>query len=1125
MDHEVIPPRMAREINFTVRSSKKGEMKQGHQYLLVPRTCAPGVYVASALVRYDRDVPCRTHIVNTTDKPIRFHAGALLGKLEPHNGELTVMEDDGQLDRMEWRARNPRGWDFAQKVQESMQGSVLDPQQVKQLHALLYKYQDRFAPNPKSPGTTDRVAHDIETGEAKPIKCAPARASPAQQEIIQKAIDEMLDAKVVQPSRSPWASRVVLVTKKDGTPRFCVDYRQLNLVTVKDSYPLPHQQDVMDNMNTAKYFSTMDLASGFWQIKLTEDARAKSAFASRYGLYEFLVMPFGLTNAPATFQRMMDLVLSGLTWVECMVYLDDIIIYSDTWSEHLVRLEHVLKRLREFKLVAKIEKCKFGRESLPFLGHIISAQGVATDPEKLKSVSEIPAPKDVSELRSFLGLTGYYRRFVPNYSDVAEPLHQLLKKNKKYEWTTECEQAMQKLKSALLSAPVLRRPDFKRPFVIHTDASNVGMGAVLEQKDDEGNSHPVLYWSKTFNSAERNYSVTERECLAVVEAIKQFRHYVYGSPFTVVTDHNALKWLRTAKDLSGRLQRWALRLEEHNYTIEYRKGTENANADALSRLGHSDQQQQHHQALVSAPVTRSRPSQPLEAEEKQDEPLDSRLWEWSLNDTWDIVSLEAQDKKAKAIHRILNTEQGKMPLCVAVWHAKGEDENGRPLEFTAADRKALGDHKLSNFVVREGLIYHVHKPKGQPKIYQLIIPPSLQQDYLHSMHAGKGNNAHLGFNKSYEKMQRSYWWPGMYKDVDYTVRSCTRCQSRKTPRTHAALQPNLLTSHPFECVGVDVLGPLPRSTSGYRYIIVFIDHFTRWVEAFPMRKNDARTCAELLVTEIVCRYGAPTKLLSDRGSPFLASMAKEVYHILSIKKLQTTAYHPQTNGIVERFNSTLVAMLAMYVSMDQKDWDKYIRYCVFAYNTSRHELNQFTPYYLVFGREASLPINVASRVDSDIYLSSGEYAQQIIRRMRVAHNLASKNQRSVASEYKTKALAKPPPEFKAGDLVWLRFYSHKIGLSPKLEHMWRGPFEIVERTAPVTYVVSVPGRTRNLKYVTHVNRLKKFYPPKDGATMEDELPSEEERDRMLLSEIQQQSAVEAETAAADAAERAKRQRG
>jgi hypothetical protein len=514
IEKQTIKPHTAQVVEFRIpeKLHRSGALVKGQDYIFEPtRTNAPGIHVARALVTYDGTEMMKTHIMNTTDKPLVFHSGGVLGKIKPTmRTEIEKLAEDGQLSNAFWMKSN-KDWNFDAELDKAIDATVLTPSQVRELKQLLIKYKDCFAPNPMSPGTTDEVMHDIETGETKPIRQPPARAAPAEQEVIRTTINQMLDAGVIERSQSPWASRIVLVRKKDGSPRFCVDYRQLNAVTVQDSYPIPYQQDLLDNLKDAQYFSSIDLASGYWQVKLTDRAKLKSAFISRYGLYQFLVMPFGLTNAPATFQRLMDLVLAGLNWVECMVYLDDIIIFSRTWEEHLQRVDHVMERLRKFKLKAKLQKCQFGARSINYLGHVISADGIAPDPSKIRTIQTLPNPQNVSELRAFLGFVGYYRRFIDQYAEIAEPLNQLLKKNKPYDWTEECSRAVQTFKERLASAPLLRRPDFHKPFTVVCDASNVGMGAVLEQMDEHGEPQPISYWSKTLNPAQRNYATPERE--------------------------------------------------------------------------------------------------------------------------------------------------------------------------------------------------------------------------------------------------------------------------------------------------------------------------------------------------------------------------------------------------------------------------------------------------------------------------------------------------------------------------------------------------------------------------------------------------------------------------------------
>ncbi|UYV72850.1 hypothetical protein LAZ67_10000987, partial [Cordylochernes scorpioides] len=376
----------------------------------------------------------------------------------------------------------------------------------------------------------NRVKHRIHTGDHPPIKQRPYRVSKREREIMQKEVDTMLERKVIQPSESPWSAPVVLVKKKDGTWRFCVDFRRLNHITKKDVYPLPRIDDVLDHLSSARYYSTMDLKTGYWQVEVDERDREKTAFVTPDGLYEFMVMPFGLCNAPATFERMMDNVLMGLKWNICLCYLDDIVVYSDTFEEHLERLSKVLSCLQQAGLTINPDKCLFGSTKIKILGHVVDKDGIQPDSEKVEAIKKFPVPKSVCDIQSYLGLCSYYRRFIKNFSKIAAPLQILLKKDQKFIWTQEQKDSFESLKKVLMQKPVLGH--FKESAItkLHTDASSYGLGAVLVQIQ-ENQENPIDYASRTLSKAEKNYSTTERECLAVIWAIGKFRPYLYGRPF------------------------------------------------------------------------------------------------------------------------------------------------------------------------------------------------------------------------------------------------------------------------------------------------------------------------------------------------------------------------------------------------------------------------------------------------------------------------------------------------------------------------------------------------------------------------------------------------------------------
>ena len=435
-------------------------------------------------------------------------------------------------------------------------------------------------------GKTTITEHEIPMGDALPQRASQYRQPDTFHQIIGNEVTNMLDQRVIERSTSPWNAPIILVKKPDGSWRFCVDYRKLNSVTKKDCYPIPRIDETLDKLGKASIFTTIDLKSGYWQVKLAEKDKEKTAFSTRSGHYQFTVMPFGLCNAPATFQRLMDLVLNEYRFQFCLVYLDDIIIYSHNFEDHMKHLECVFQQLNKAGLTLNVVKCSFAKGHLKFLGHLITKDGILPLKEKVQAIERCPIPQNVSETRSFLGLANYYRRFVPMFSNIAAPLNKLLSSDKRFEWTADCESAFQTLKDKLKSAPILRRPDYNLPFAIYTDASNIGIGGVLTQTVDN-KEYVIAYCSRTLNRAEQNYSTTERECLAVVYSIKEFRPYIYGTPFTVTTDHQALMWLAKLDNTSPRLARWILALTEHDFKILYRPGKTHQNADALSWLPQS----------------------------------------------------------------------------------------------------------------------------------------------------------------------------------------------------------------------------------------------------------------------------------------------------------------------------------------------------------------------------------------------------------------------------------------------------------------------------------------------------------------------------------------------------------
>lgn len=549
------------------------------------QVCEKLLAVAAGVAQFDNNGVATVKVANLDKNIKHLNKGQYIATYEYLSPTLRFYNKQNQLLQIN-QCQSSSKQPVVSPEFDSVIGTQLSQDERSAIRTLLEEFQDCF--NSKATTVTPLVQHTIDTGDSRPLSQPPHRTSAAENETIDSLLDEMLQQGIVQPSNSPWASPVVLVRKHDGSPRFCVDYRRINAITRKDVYPLPRIDDTLHSLGNAKIFSTLDLTSSYWQIELDANSKAKSAFICRSDLYEFTRMPFGLTNAPATMQRLMDSVLAGLKWQTCLVYLDDIVCFSNSFEQHLVDLHALFSRLRSASLTANLKKCSFARDNISFLGYRVSPQGLHTDPDKIRAVAEFPKPVDVASLRSFLGLAGYYRSFIGKFSSIAAPLNSLLKKDAPWLWLAEHQTAYETLKTALLSAPVLRLPDFQRPFELHTDgACTAGIGVILCQRDlDNNRAYAVAYASRSLSPAERNYGVSEVEALAIVFGIKKFAHYLTATKFTVITDHHSLQFLTNGKsaDLRGRLARWSLFLQQHDFDIVYRPGTKNAGPDALSRF-------------------------------------------------------------------------------------------------------------------------------------------------------------------------------------------------------------------------------------------------------------------------------------------------------------------------------------------------------------------------------------------------------------------------------------------------------------------------------------------------------------------------------------------------------------
>ena len=767
-------------------------------------------------------------------------------------------------------------------------------------------------------------------------------------------------------------------------------------------------------LSGSQFFTTLDLASGYWQVEVEEGDKEKTAFSTREGHFEFNVMPFGLTNAPATFERLMECVLAGLTYEQCLVYLDDIVIFSTTFPQHLERLTTVFQHLRKAGLTLKPEKCHFAQKEIRYLGHIVSSKGVQAVPDKLKAITSYPAQHDIKELRQFLGLSNYYGQFIEHYSDITEPLHKLTRKSGAgYQWSDECDNAFRVLKQRLTTPPILAYPNFAYPFILATDASGTALGGILSQTIN-GSEQVMAYWSRQMNKAERRYSTIEREALAVVAAVKEFYPYLYGRSFTLLTNHNPLTSLQGLKDTGGRLTRWLLYLQQFDMKVLYRPERCNGNADTMSR----------------------RP-----------------------DDSADQVAV------VNEITCLSNTDMVRQEQANDVYIA----EIMQKLQTNGSNRKQ------GEYLLKEGLLMRQQGGSGGSRT-QLVVPVTLRQMVLEELHDKSG---HLGIHKTLEKVKERFFWEGCEQDVRNIVQQCERCQKRTNlvPTQHAPIG-TIESNHPFEKLSWDIMGPLPAAASGCRYVLVVTDLFTKWVEAFPLKSTDSVTLARVLVDEVICRYGVPHYLHSDQGANFVSAVIQSLCSRLGIKRTQTTPYHPQGNGQVERFNRTLEAMLSKVVAEHQKDWDEHLQTVLFAYRTAVHDSTGFTPFFVMFGRSPTLPVDVIlGRTQQDHCTQLPHYVRKLQQSVKAAFSevrqrLVSAHQHQKKSAEAHSKSRSEETQFQIGDIVWLYTPAVKSGLSRKLSSFWRDPYTVIDKISTVNYRVQLIGSTKCL--IVHCNRLKPY---------------------------------------------------
>lgn len=842
----------------------------------------------------------------------------------------------------------------AKEVISRLRTDHLNKEERINLETLCNKYADIFYIEGEALTFTNKIKHRIRTTDEVPVYSKSYRYPYIHRDEVRDQIGKMLTQGIIRPSESAWSSPIWVVPKKADASgktkwRLVVDFRKLNEKTYDDKYPIPNINDVLDKLGNCQYFTTLDLASGFYQVEMDPADIPKTAFNVENGHYEFLRMPMGLKNSPSTFQRVMDNVLKDLQNTICLVYLDDIIVFSTSLQEHMTNLEKVFQKLRDSNFKIQLDKSEFLKLETSYLGHVITKDGIKPNPDKIIAIQNYPIPTTPKEIKQFLGLVGYYRKFIPDFARITKPLTQCLKKGRKVVINSDYTESFEKCKSLITNDPILQYPDFSKDFILTTDASNFALGAILSQ-GPIGADKPVCYASRTLNESEINYSTIEKELLAIVWATKYFRPYLFGRKFKIITDHKPLQWVMSLKEPNSRLTRWKLKLSEYDFTVIYRKGSSNTNADALSRIQINNEETSSMVANASdRPPSRSN-SATISAHTSQENP---------------ILEIPIVDVPLNKFHRQIHI--------TVVGDIKKRPTASKPFETHTRTSVQVSNSNLETDIINVIKEYVSPKVKTalliNPPLAMYDIIPIIQKkfksssmnlvlakrevenvkDYLRQQeiikHYHDGKNNHRGINECYLALSHRYYWPKMKDEITKFINNCTVCGQAKYDRHPINQQFKVVppASKPFETVHIDLL-----TIQTEKYLTI-VDVFSKYAQAYHIRDGTAVSIVQALL-KFCTHHGLPLTIVSDNGTEFTNQLFSEFISMHKITHHKTLPHAPNDNGIVERFHSTLLEHLRILkLTHKGEDVVNLVPYGILAYNSTIHSFTKCRPIDIITG--------------------------------------------------------------------------------------------------------------------------------------------------------------------------------
>ncbi len=958
-------------------------------------------------------------------------------------------------------------------------------EQKNELFDLLQSYKDRFAKSYLDLGRAKSVAMKLDTGDHPPIAQRGYRTPYLQRDLVDDTIDKMLAANICKTSRSPWASPIVIVSKKNSDePRFCIDYRKLNaILKSKGSWPIPHFDDILANLGNAKVYSALDLRGAYWQVPYASEADAeKSAFVCHRGHFQMNVMAFGIASAPSLFQELMSRALEGGINKFLLVYLDDVLVYSNSISEHFQHLRWTLQKLREEGLKLKLSKCYFFQKEVSYLGYLCTPAGLKPDPKKVDAIKNMNCPSDIHQVRSFVSMCSFYRRLIPRFSEVALPMIKLTRKGVPFERTKEFYDSFEKLRTALINPPVLAFPKPHLPYRLYTDSSDEACGALLSQIHDDGEEHPIHYISHKFSRSQaRGWNTTMKETWALWWSLKKFDCYLRDAEIQCFTDHKPLEYCLKAEQTNKMIQRWAMDIQSFNIKISYLKGSSNVFADGLSRLpGAPDDPDPYFPEFKNNKEAIEMIG--MIATNKIENPVDANQQDSDSDSSTDVDADKSPSDEA-AMYNSFYDMAKEQRLDTYLNTIRTSLEQGNPSE-----------HVFSRFIIVNDILYYCEDPEGTNPRLRLALPKRAGESVLLQYH---DNNGHLGIQRCFDTIRRKYYWHGMFTDIVHYINHCTTCSERNLKGITPPMGVMDLPMGPMRKLGIDTCGPYNLTPLGNRYIVTFVDLYSGWPEAYAVARKDAQTIVNLLHKEHIPRYSCPLAIVTDSGTEYANTVLEEYCDAYNIKHIKTTFYNPRGNSKTERYHRCMHDTIAKLISNPKyrNSWDNCLEDALAAYRFGVARSHKFSPYYLLLGQDPIFPIDNVLQPRRPYY---GDDEHKILmQEQHKSFNIMKKNVQKQSKLNKEKIDKKAQVlEFKPNDPVFFR--NHR---ATKLEPKWFSHFRVLTRTSDTSYIIKnmKTGKIQKRVHVRHLHpSLKDWTDPPEKLEPIEHLKVNSQQHRLRL---------------------------